>query len=206
MKITLVVFKLTFFSLFAVGLLSAKVFADELPIGYISWDVTIPGSAGEFDIANQTGPNSSGDATFPVSTTVNLSSLSLTVDFTDGSTQTYGSSYFSLDLDGLSFDGTTIPIGGTNPLPIEATLTGIFSPTSLTLFDGSTPSISPTFSAELSDTPNLVDGDLAVIYAGTSGPAAPVPEPGTWLLMGIGIMGLVFFRHKHSVALSRKCQ
>src|ERR1039458_4516829 len=45
----------------------------------MSYDVNIPNSTAAFDIVNMTGPNSTGDPTFPVSTTVNLSSLSPTV-------------------------------------------------------------------------------------------------------------------------------
>ena len=38
-----------------------------IPLGDIQWDVTVPGSFGEFDIVNQTGPNSS-PPTWPVLT------------------------------------------------------------------------------------------------------------------------------------------
>jgi hypothetical protein len=54
---------------------------------------------------------------------------------------------FIPNVDLVSFDGCAIPIGGTNPLPTSATLTGNFSPTTL------------------SDTPNLVDGDFGIIHA-----------------------------------------
>jgi hypothetical protein len=77
-------------------LISSIAFGDTVPIGYVSWDVTSPGASGEFDIFNGTGPNSSGDTTFPVSTPVNLSSLSLTIDFSNGSSVTEPSSYFTL--------------------------------------------------------------------------------------------------------------
>ena len=55
-------------------LLPAVAFAVTVPIGYVAWDVTIPGTTGEFDIVNETGPNSSGDATWPVTTSLHLSS------------------------------------------------------------------------------------------------------------------------------------
>lgn len=115
------------------AMLSLAVPADELPIGYISWDVT-SSTTGEFDIVNQTGPNSSGDATWPVSSTLDLNSLNLTVDFSNSTTEVFGASYFTLSLDGISFDGGTIAIGGANPEPIDATLTGDFFSTSVTLF------------------------------------------------------------------------
>ncbi|MGH9663852.1 MAG: hypothetical protein ACRD9L_05475, partial [Bryobacteraceae bacterium] len=118
----------------ALTILAVSASADTLPAGFVSWDVNFPGNAGQFDIINQTGPNSSvlPDTTFPISTTVSLSSLSLLVDFSNGTSHTFGSSYFVLSADGISFDGSPIPIGGTNPTPTDATLTGTFSPLSIT--------------------------------------------------------------------------
>jgi hypothetical protein len=165
--------------------------AGTIPVGYVSWDVNFPGNAGQFDITNLSGPVNSAPPTFPITTLVNLSSLSLTVDFVGGGTTVFGSSYFSLAIDGESFNGTAIPIGGTNPEPIDATLTGTFSPTSIN--DPGPDTILPSFSVTFSDTPFLVDGDLGVIYA-TEGSAPPppppgVPEPGTWLMLATGLAG-----------------
>src|SRR5215831_4903497 len=97
--------------------------AATFPSGFISWDIVFSGNAGQFDITNQTGPNASvfPDTTFPIATKLALSSLSLMVDFSNGSHTTFGSSYFTLSADNQSFDGSPIPIGGTNPLPISAT-------------------------------------------------------------------------------------
>jgi hypothetical protein len=165
-------------SALAVGWLSAGLYAE--PIGFIQWSVNIPGSAGEFDISNQTGVNSSifPDTTWPVSTPVSLSGLSLTVHFDDASTSVFGPSYFTLEADGLSYFGNPIPIGGANPLPVDATLTGTFSPLSITLNDGSTETISPTFTAKIvtsdpTGSPELADGDFAIIEAGTGGGPPP---------------------------------
>jgi len=179
--------------------------AEMIPAGSIAWDVTIPGTAGEFDIVNQTGPNASifPDTTFPISTTLNLSSLSLIVDFSDGSTTTFGPSYFTASLDGISFDGGVIPIGGASPLPIDATLTGDFSTTSITLNDGSTETILPSFSATIlaSSPPDLSDGDMAIIYA-TTPRGGVVPEPATvsWMLLGLFFVGLVIRKQAHRFA------
>ena len=72
--------------------------------------------------------------------------------------------YFTLAPDGLSDNGTAIPIGGTNPTPVSATLTGVFSPTTgLTGTDSGT--ILAPFSVTLSDSPTLADGDEIVIDA-----------------------------------------
>jgi hypothetical protein len=71
--------------------------------------------------------------------------------------------YFTLAPDGLSYNGAAIPVGGTNPTPISATLTGTFSPATGTGIGSG--SILPSFSVTLSDSPTLNDGDVAVIEA-----------------------------------------
>src|ERR1700751_2076678 len=65
-----------------------------IPLGYLVYDVLFPGNFGEFDIVNQTGPNSSlpTSSDFPVTTTVLFSDLSLTLNFSDGSTKALDSS------------------------------------------------------------------------------------------------------------------
>jgi hypothetical protein len=155
--------------------------------------VNIPASTATFDISNNTGSNASvlPDTTFPVTTPVGLTDLGLTVDLSDGSTEHFGPSDFTLALDGLSFNGPTIPIGGVSPLPTEAILTGMFNTTSITLSDGSTDTISPSFTATIlpSAPPDLSDADLAVINATTSSPSAP--EPSFRGLFGVGALGLL---------------
>lgn len=81
--------------------------------------------------------------------------------------------YFSLAPDGESYNGTAIPIGGTNPTPISATLTGAFSPTSVTTGSGPVTILS-TFTASLSNSPTLMDGDTAVIDAMSGSNIYPV--------------------------------
>lgn len=163
------------------------------PFGYISWDVNFTGNAGEFDIVNLTGSNNF-PPDFPINTQLDLTNLSLVVSFTDGSTTTFGPSYFTLSSDGHSFDGSAIPIGGTNPLPDGFTLSGMFTPTTGIDVEGvGTVDIEKTFTVTFSDSPNLVDGDLAIIYVQTT--TQGVPETGQTLgLLLIAIATLVAVR------------
>jgi rhamnogalacturonan endolyase len=176
-------------SIFALATLSLTGHATDIPLGFFSYDVTGTNVA-QFDIVNMTGANSSGDASFPITTPVLLSSLSLTVDFAGGVSHTFGSSYFTLDADGLSFDGEQLSTLAGPPTglfgALDATLTGTFSPEMVTLFDGSLISIAPNFSATLGGAKEpLSDGDLAVINA------VQTPEPATWTMLGTGLIGLL---------------
>jgi RHS repeat-associated protein len=170
-------------------------YATSIPMGFISWDVTVPGVLGQFDIANETGPNSSGDATAPVVTPVPLGDLALNVLLSNGQTTHFGPADFTLNpFDGLSFESTPLAIGGQNPLPIQATLTGTFLTTTVTLFDGSQMTILPDFLAIVSNGGQpLNDGDLAIIFAEGQavGPPIPpgptVPEPTTLVLTALGL-------------------
>src|ERR1700747_1049269 len=148
---------------FVFASLSLNAHATDIPVGFISYDVTGPNVA-QFDIVNLTGPNSSGDASLPVNTSVSLSSLSLTVDFAGGASHVFDSSYFTLDADGLSFDGKQLSTLAGPPTglfgAIDATLTGLFSTGNFTLFDGSSAPVVREFSATISDPGGLSDGDL----------------------------------------------
>ena len=107
------------------------------------------------------------------------------MDFIGGSSKTFGSSYFTLAPDGLSLDGSAIPIGGTNPLPTDATLQGVFSPLTIGLTGGGTDTINSSFTAEVLPkigSSSLQDGDLVVIDASSIGTSA-VPEPSSLALV-----------------------
>jgi hypothetical protein len=94
--------------------------------------------------------------------------------------------YFTLAPDSESYDGKAIPTGGTNPTPIDATLTGTFSPTSISIGGPGMISILPTFSTTISDSPSLVDGDSAVIYATNAS------SPGTTYAVAVLSWDLIF--------------
>jgi hypothetical protein len=154
--------------------------AAPIPVGFLSWDVTIPGSFGQFDITNLTGQNAS-PPDFPVDTQVQFTSLSLVVDFSDGSMTTFGPPYFTLNPDGESLDGSPIAIGGMSPQPVSATLTGDLTPTTIDV-SGTPTVVDASFDATtVANSPVLINGDSAVINAEPA--MAPVPAP----LVGFGL-------------------
>lgn len=193
-------------TLLTAALFAPRAFAAPVPIGYVSYDVTGLNVA-EFDINNETGVNSSGDATFPVSTSVSLSSLSLDVMFASGPDEVYGPSYFTLSPDGISWSGNPLSTLSGQPSglagAVSAVLTGTFDTTALTLFDSSTVSIAPGFSATISDPSGLTDGDFSVIYGTPTSGTPVVPEPEPFLLVGTGLLTLASLRRRRLVAFAR---
>jgi hypothetical protein len=185
-----------------IGLLAGAASADSIPVGIFSFDVTGLNTL-QFDITNQTGPNSSPfpDTTFPVTSSVFLSSLSMTVNFANGTTQTFGSSYFTLGPDGLSFSGN--PLSTLNAIT-SATLTGKFSTTTFNLNNGTSVTVLQGFTVTITDSTGgpLQDGDFGIINATTG--TSTTPEPETWTLMGTGLASLLAFKRKYlGVALRR---
>jgi hypothetical protein len=190
-------------SLFAsIALLALPVIAcaNVIPLGYLSYDVTVPGQSAQFDITNQTGPNSTPypDQTWPVASSIPFTITSLTVNFNDGSTSTFGPSYFTLGPDGLSLFGNAFDISGSNPQPTGVTLAGTIPGSTFLLNDSSVwAPISPPALTDLTGAVNpsifdatgpcssgppagcLQDGDLVVIAA----QAVAVPEPSTAALL-----------------------
>ena len=160
--------------------------AAPIALGFISWDVTIPGSFGQFDITNMTGPNECPPG-FPVDTEVQFTSLSLVVQFSDGSTTTFGPSYFTLNPDGESLDGSPVAIGGVSPQPTEASLSGDLTPTTIDV-SGTPTMVDASFDTATilpSSPPNLADGDFAVINAEPAAVSA-TPEPDMILTLILG--------------------
>jgi hypothetical protein len=177
---------------FALGaVLSQIMLAGTVNIGFL--DFSIP-STGQFDIYNQTGSNSV-DALFPVTTPVPLSDLSLTVNFSNFTAETFGpdSAYFTPTGD-LSFIGQPL---ATSLSVSSAILTGTFDETSLMLDDGSAVTVQPDFTAILEDpSGTLQDGDYALIEAST----IATPEPPMVVLMACFLCGLPIYDRRRSRA------
>jgi hypothetical protein len=155
------------------------MFADTVNVAVL--DFSVPS---EFDIFNATGPNSSG-ALFPILTPVPLSDLTLTVNFSDFTSETFfpGSGYFT-PTDDLSYVGATLP---STVSITSAVLTGVFDNTSLALNDGSEVTIQPMFTTIMTDSSGILqDGDFAIIAANE----IVTPEPSMTLLL---IAALVAF-------------
>jgi len=189
----------------AVCLIAAGAHANTYNLGYLIYDVTdtIGFTTSEFDVENVTGPNevALGDTTdFPVTNQIDFGNLSLLVDFSDGSSVTYPFSSFTANIDGESWDGPTIAIGGTNPQPTNAILTGTFSPTTVDLFGGGSDTIGPDFTADMDTGPNPLTGNamadnLNTVLITASTATTVVPEPGSLSLLLASLFGLLLFGH-----------
>jgi len=201
---------LSFLALLLAGVAFTPSGVAQTTVGYVSYDVTGPNVA-EFDITNLTGINSfaNPDAN-PITTSVNLSTLELVVSFATGPTEVFGPSYFTLDADGISWDGTALSTVVGQPGgfagAVSATLTGDFSPLTLTLADSTTETIDPTFSATIiGDGAGglLQDGDLQIISV-TPGGSVVTPEPESLVLFGTGLTALAGLRRRRMIDALRR--
>jgi hypothetical protein len=188
------VFSRTLLLLLTLTVFSAVASADQFPIGLLSFDAAnLAGTSGQFDITNQTGPNSFPPS-FPVTSSLAFAITSLTVNFTTGSPIVLLAGDFTSDGNGgwLGNNSFTSPI-------LSAILVGTLSPTSGVVVSGVGTETFSAFFTDASGNPSvtvtdatggpLVLGDLAVIYGSTT--PTTVPEPGTGVLLGGGIAGLI---------------
>ncbi len=149
--------------------------ADALPVGALSFDQLVSGDSGALfglDVFNAT--QSGGGS--PVTTFLAYSNLSLTVVLSGGVTENV-----SLTPSDSSGDFTTGALFSANEV-LSAGLTGNFSPTTVSLEDGSVVTIQSDFLTTLSDPAGPIQsGDNALINANPA--VQPVPEPGTSVLL-----------------------
>jgi hypothetical protein len=187
-------------ALLAVGLLSAVAHADNVPVGELTYD-TISSSATQFDITNLTGTDSF-PPDFPITTPLTITVTQVVVDLLGGGSIILpGSDFTVVDSEG-DVDCTGADCNLFGDAITSATLTGTLSPTSgLSGLPAGDTGILPGFTTVL--TPGcggttLVDGcDGTIINAtgvSSGGGGTTVPEPNTWGLMAIGIVGLLVAR------------
>jgi hypothetical protein len=165
-------------------------FASTINLGALE---VVPGSGDTagFNVLNLTGLDSSvlPNTSFPVTTPVPFSDLTLYVDFASGSIDEFlpGSNYFSVaGVGDQEFDLTKDPI-------LAAILTGTFGVTALTLNDGSHVKIDPNFSSIMvNPTGNLQSNNFALVTAST----VATPEPGMGVMLAVGIGAIVLVRRR----------
>jgi PEP-CTERM motif len=163
---------------------AANAGADSIAVGAISFDIVNPGATNAFTVYNLTGSNSAAPD-FPV--TDNLTFNGATVTATDSSGSTTDSlgdvgpgagQVFVLSSDEFS----------------QAVFSATLSQTIFELSDGTTfQADSNALSVTLlpASPPDLVAGqDFALITVTGSTVVTPAPEPSTWLLLLIGVLGL----------------
>jgi hypothetical protein len=198
-------FTCLFALLLMVGVVATPALVAQETVGAVVFDVGFTPGDSEFDIFNFTAPNLDSPDSNPIVSEVDLSSLSLTVNFSSGPADVFGSSYFTLDADGISWDGNPMT-SSTFTNAISAVLTGTFVETSMTLGDSSTFTANPGFTSTITDAGGLKDGDSAAIIAtaGTSGPPPATPEPESLVMVATGIAGLAGYRRRMLLAAARK--
>jgi PEP-CTERM motif len=178
------------------GVCTQPAFADSVPIGQISFDVTIPAEVGlpgvnSFDLTNLTG----GSITAPSPGVVDLITLSgqLTLVESVGGAQTISFTSVGLGVTDLFDVPSDVQI-------VSATLTGTLDQTLVTLNGGTSP---VTLSTSFLVTDPFNGGIALTACDGTNTCSqgvlsASVPEPGILLLLASGITALLLLRRRHA--------
>jgi hypothetical protein len=180
-----------FLALLVLTAFSAVASADSFGVGILSLDPASGGSGDQFDIQNLTGSAALGAPTdFTVATPLTFETLSLTLDFADGSSEVLTEANFTADGFGGFNGNDSFDLAG-DPIT-EAILSGTLSPTTVTLTDGSTETLDGTFSATMTDpSGDLMEFDAVEIDATGGTGTVTAPEPGSGLLLVIGVAGLL---------------
>ncbi len=201
--------------LFAVVGFSRVAPADQVAVGDLSYDAgSLTATSAAFDITNF------DDVEGPGSTPLVFAITDVTVNFENGTSEVLPGSDFTTDADGdEDCTAAACDLSSSSSPVVSATLVGTLSPTTgLSGLDPGDTGITGTMTDGLGDafvtitpgcgltdpgsgTPVLDDGatdgcqDTALIYAvETSGVVTSTPEPGTWSLLGIGLIALLIGR------------
>jgi PEP-CTERM motif len=146
--------------------------------------------ANGFSYTVTAGPPNSGERVFRNGSFISASPsrISLNITFTSGNVTAIGGDFFSGNVGGFSGDVT---------LKTE--------PVIVSLSDGTITTFTPTgpasaFRGFISSTPissvvvQSTQGWYSIMDNLRVGAALPVPEPSTWLMMGLGLIGLAFVK------------
>ena len=167
--------------------------ADQVAIGFVSYDDYVQGFTTTFSVFNFTGAQSL-TPDFNIETSLNILDATLTLSGPSaGSPISLGTIG-----PGLLLDPSNSPLPSlvfdSNSIFTMAVLTGTLDVTTVTMADGSVVQLDPNILASISPSGGsaLGAGDFGVIYADTA--VVGVPEPNSFTLFLAGLFVLMIFR------------